>query len=161
MFFVLSPTYGDSALLDAEAQLLSSEEETEEDSSTLIVSSSRTEIKSSAHVSPYRFSSTLADPAVELELYTYFADIPELIEVAWCESSFRHYDRYGRVKRGLENNSDIGVMQINAFYHEKTARSLGLDIYTLQGNLDYARWLYGREGLVPWNHSRSCWAHRI
>ncbi len=161
MFFVLLPTYGDSASSDNEALIFSSEEGTEEDSSTMIVSSSRTEVKSSADVPPYRFSSTLADPAVELELYTYFADIPELIEVAWCESSFRHYDRYGRVKRGFENNSDIGVMQINAFYHERTARSLGFDIYTLQGNLDYARWLYRKEGLVPWNHSRSCWAHRI
>lgn len=161
MFFVLSPTYGDSASSNIEAPFLSSEEETEENYSTLIVSSSRTEVKSSANVPPYRFSSTLADPAIELELYTYFADIPELIEVAWCESSFRHYDRYGKVKRGFQNNSDIGVMQINAFYHEETARSLGLDIYTLQGNLDYARWLYQREGLVPWNHSRHCWANRI
>jgi hypothetical protein len=89
---------------------------------------------------------------------SYFADIPIMIEVARCESGFTHIDpATGAVKHGHLNYSDIGVMQINEVYHSADARSMGFDIYDLKGNLAYARYLYEREGLRPWNASHACW----
>jgi len=103
---------------------------------------------------------SLADPAVEKLVYTYFSDIPELIYVAKCESTFRHYGPDGKALRGNAVNSDVGVMQINEFFHDARARSLGLDIRVLYDNLRYARLLYEEEGLQPWNASRPCWSRK-
>jgi len=94
-------------------------------------------------------------------VYEYFADAPELIEVARCESRFRHFDANGRVLRGDINQSDIGVMQVNIYYHEETAKKLGLDLYSIEGNMAYARSLYEREGLTPWNSSSKCWRSKV
>lgn len=104
------------------------------------------------------YVSTKADPAVEMTVYTYFADIPEMIYVAQCESTFRHYGADGNVLRGTMVSSDVGVMQINEYYHYDRALSLGYDIHTLDGNLDYARFLYEEQGLQPWSASRPCWS---
>ena len=87
----------------------------------------------------------------------YFADIPILVEVSSCESHFRQYDTSGAVYRGVVNNQDVGVMQVNEHYHLDYSKKLGYDIYTLKGNLDYARDLYNREGTAPWSSSEPCW----
>lgn len=90
----------------------------------------------------------------------YFADIPELVDVARCESRFRHFDKNGRVLRGEINRGDIGVMQINEYYHKERAEELGFDLYTIEGNMSYARVLYEKEGLTPWASSSHCWKPR-
>lgn len=95
--------------------------------------------------------------SVEQYVRNYFADIPILAEVSRCESTFRQYTNSGTILRGTVNRSDIGLMQINEFYHAKTAKALGLDIYTPEGNMAYARYLYGKEGLKPWISSVKCW----
>jgi len=87
----------------------------------------------------------------------YYADTPILAEIAWCESRIRHTEKDGRIFRGVVNSKDIGVMQINTHYHEKQAKSLNLDIYTLDGNLAYAKYLYEKEGVQPWASSKACW----
>lgn len=81
-----------------------------------------------------------------------------MIDIAECESRFRHFSKEGNIIRGEINKSDIGVMQINEYYHEKTAQILEIDLYTLNGNLDYARWLYNEEGTEPWESSSKCWS---
>jgi hypothetical protein len=86
----------------------------------------------------------------------YFSDVPVLIEVAKCESRFRQQVN-GRTLQGEANEFDKGVMQINEMYHLERAKKLGLDIHTLEGNLSYARFLFEREGLRPWNSSSPCW----
>jgi len=86
-----------------------------------------------------------------------FKEAPILAEIAKCESSFRQYDKDGRVLRGVVNSDDIGVMQINKYYHEEDANKLGLNIYTLQGNIEFAKVLYGKYGDKPWVHSSPCW----
>jgi hypothetical protein len=97
-------------------------------------------------------------PSVEQTVRAYFSDIPVMAKVAWCESHFRHINPYtGVVLTGVVNSSDIGVMQINKVYHEETAQRIGLNIYTLEGNLAYARYLYEREGTRPWSASQHCW----
>ncbi len=48
-------------------------------------------------------------------------------------------------------------MQINTYYHRDAAEKLGMDLYSLHGNLAYAQYLYEKEGTVPWNSSKPCW----
>lgn len=87
----------------------------------------------------------------------YFTEAPILAEVARCESTFRQLGLNGKVLRGNVNPSDIGIMQINEEYHSEQADKLGYDLYTLEGNLAYAKYLYNKEGLKPWRTSAKCW----
>lgn len=87
----------------------------------------------------------------------YYSDTPILAEIAWCESRMRHVEKDGTVYRGKVNKADIGVMQINTYYHEATATDMGIDIYGLEGNLAYAKYLYEKEGTRPWKASKACW----
>lgn len=98
---------------------------------------------------------------VEGIVRSYFKDIPLLAEVARCESTFTHIDPdTGSVKRGHMNPADLGVMQINEYYHGDTAERLGLELHDLEDNLAYARYLYDREGVQPWSASKPCWGHK-
>ncbi len=94
----------------------------------------------------------------EAYVKNYFSDTPILAEVARCESQFRQTDKSGRVIRGKANRYDVGVMQINELYHLDKSKNLGYDIYTTEGNLAYARYLYEKEGARPWMASSGCWA---
>jgi hypothetical protein len=92
---------------------------------------------------------------------TYFSDIPVMIQIARCESTFRHTLPDGTVLRGKVDSADTGVMQINMRYHGETAEELGLDLTVLHDNLAYARDLYERQGTRPWNASAPCWGKTI
>lgn len=87
-----------------------------------------------------------------------YADEPLLIEIARCESTFRQYDKDGTVIRGKVNKNDVGIMQINEKYHGETASNHGYDIYTVKGNLDFAKYLYTKYGSSPWSASSKCWS---
>ena len=93
----------------------------------------------------------------EEQVRKFFLEAPEMIEVARCESHFRHHDQNGQVLRGMANGYDVGVMQINEMYHGKRALELGIDIYNIEGNLEYAMYLYQKSGLDPWRASKPCW----
>lgn len=99
--------------------------------------------------------------SVEEYVRNYFSDIPIMIEIARCESQFRQHDKSGEVLRGVVNDLDRGVMQINEYYHNETSDDLGYDILTLEGNTAYARALYERSGVKPWASSSRCWAKTI
>ncbi len=94
---------------------------------------------------------------VEAYVRAYFAETPMLAEVARCESQFRQFGKDGKVLRGRVVSDDLGVMQINAYFHEETAVKFGFNLYTLDGNLAYAKNLYDRQGLQPWSASAPCW----
>ena len=94
---------------------------------------------------------------VEERVREYYKDTPVLAEIARCESEFRHVDSKGNIIRGEINFEDIGIMQINEFYHRDKALSLGFNIYSLEGNLAYAKWLYEKYGSTPWSYSAKCW----
>lgn len=87
----------------------------------------------------------------------YFADTPVLIDVASCESHFIQFDADGTIHRGKVNPQDVGVMQINEKYHLSDSIKLGFDIYTLEGNMAYAKHLYKTQGTRPWEYSSKCW----
>jgi len=88
----------------------------------------------------------------------YFADAPIMMEIARCESTYRQSTLQGSVIRGRVNPADVGVMQINEYYHADTAEKLGIDLHTLEGNLAYAKYLYEKEGVRPWKSSQKCWS---
>ncbi len=92
---------------------------------------------------------------------SYFSDIPVMIQIARCESAFRHTLPDGSVLRGKIDPADTGVMQINARYHTEKAREMGLDLMDLKGNMAYARDLYERQGTKPWAASAACWSGTI
>jgi hypothetical protein len=87
----------------------------------------------------------------------YFSDIPIMIQIARCESTFRHLDSDGEIRRGKVNDQDVGVMQINEHYHLDQSLKKDYDIYTIEGNTAYARDLYERQGTKPWASSKPCW----
>ena len=88
----------------------------------------------------------------------YYKEDPILAKVAFCESTYTHYLDDGSVIRGLVDNRDVGVMQINTYYHGDTAERMGHDLETLEGNMAYAKNLYDRQGLQPWSASSKCWS---
>lgn len=88
----------------------------------------------------------------------YFRDIPIMIQIARCESTFRHTLADGSVLRGRVDNDDTGVMQINKRYHLATAQQMGLNIEDIYDNMAYARYLYEKQGVQPWSASSPCWS---
>lgn len=84
-----------------------------------------------------------------------------MIQVARCESTFRHTLADGSVLKGKVDNRDTGVMQINTYYHGKAALKLGLDLTVLEDNMAYARSLYEKQGTQPWNASAPCWSRSL
>ncbi|MES2223414.1 MAG: hypothetical protein V4469_00610, partial [Patescibacteria group bacterium] len=73
---------------------------------------------------------------VEEKVKEYFKDSPIMIKVAWCESRDRQFEKDGVTPfTGRINQSDVGVMQINKYYHLDTAKKMGLDLNTIEGNM--------------------------
>lgn len=98
---------------------------------------------------------------LEKKVREFFKNDPLLVDVARCESHFRQYDTDGESLRGKANSADIGLMQINEYYHAEKAKKMGLDIHTVEGNLAYAKYLYDKEGAQPWKSSSKCWAKNV
>lgn len=84
-----------------------------------------------------------------------------MIQVARCESTFRHTLEDGSVLRGKVDSADTGVMQINKRYHGTTAAELGLNLENIYDNMAYARYLYENQGTRPWSASAPCWDRTV
>lgn len=93
---------------------------------------------------------------IEDKVRSAFPDAPVMADVARCESGFRQFDSSGNPLRG-GNGSVIGIFQINETSHKANAQAMGLDIYSVDGNISYARYLYDRQGTGPWMSAFSCW----
>lgn len=52
---------------------------------------------------------------------------------------------------------DIGLFQLNTYYHKNTMLSRGMDIYDPKDNLEYGFMLLNKEGVKPWEASSKCW----
>lgn len=89
---------------------------------------------------------------------------PALHGVCSCESSYegtrygqpRQFNPDGSVRRGVQNPKDIGECMINLDYWGETAAKLGYDVFTQQGNVKMANYIYEHEGLKPWTWSNGC-----
>ena len=106
-------------------------------------------------------ASQSATSSVENIVKNYFADTPLLAEVARCESTFRHIDAEGNLIRGTVNKADVGVMQINEYYHLESAKKLGYNLHNIEGNMAFAKYLYERYGAEPWSASQPCWGPKV
>ncbi len=100
----------------------------------------------------------LTPDAVKKILQDYFSDIPVMVNVAFCESSYKQFNDDGTIMRGWATPADVGVMQINEGYHGARAKAAGIDLYTIEGNMKYARMLYNESGTQPWSASKPCWS---
>lgn len=87
-----------------------------------------------------------------------YAAPPIMIEIARCESNFRQFNEDGSVLRGRVNPKDVGIFQINEYYHLENSKHLGFNIYTTEGNIGYALHLYRKNGTRDWKWSQSCWS---
>ncbi len=103
----------------------------------------------------------LIGTGTEEAVRSYFSDLPVMIQIARCESTFQHTLADGSVLKGRVDPADTGVMQINLPYHGEKARELGLDLTNLHDNMAYARDLYLRQGTRPWSASSACWGNSI
>ncbi len=95
--------------------------------------------------------------STEHAVRAYFHDIPVMIEIARCESTFRHKLADGSILQGKVDPADTGVMQINKRFHQSTASAMELNLEVLEDNMAYARHLYEKQGTRPWNASAPCW----
>ncbi len=100
---------------------------------------------------------------VEAYIRREFRDAPIMIDIARCESvGFRHTIKDGTVARVLRGErgtpNDVGVFQINLLVHSEELMRLGIDPFTLEGNVAFARILFNRNGIRDWASSESCWA---
>jgi len=87
--------------------------------------------------------------AIEASVRFYFADIPVMADIAKCETNFRQYNPDGSPMYDA-TGTYIGVFQIAKSIHTTAAKSLGLDLATIDGNMMYARHLYESSGTAPW-----------
>jgi hypothetical protein len=87
-----------------------------------------------------------------------FEEIPMLVKICNAESGGKQFEKNGNVLRGRVDKSDLGFCQINERYNNDEARRLGYDIYTEQGNKDFAIYLYLTRGTSPWEASRGTWS---
>ncbi len=86
-----------------------------------------------------------------------FGTSSPMVDVARCESTFRQFNSDGDILRGIVNSKDVGVFQINEKFHLEKSKEMGYDIYSIDGNIQYARYLYDHQGLKPWKWSKDCW----
>jgi len=61
-------------------------------------------------------------------------------------------------KNGKVWSTDVGFWQINDYFHQATAKKMGLNIYNDWGNLEYGFWLFSKEHTKPWLASFGCWS---
>ena len=81
----------------------------------------------------------------------------EMKRIAQAESGWRQFNEDGSVLRGVENNNDVGIFQINLKYHLERSSSLGYDVMDWKGNIDYSVYLYKTDGNYHWNWSKERW----
>lgn len=97
-----------------------------------------------------------------LPRFSSLSSLPEIFKaIARCESGGSHFDEKGRVVRGRVNRHDIGLYQINEVIHRNAIAQTGVNIYSEEGNTQFARYLYEAEGLYPWRSSQYCWSRYL
>lgn len=73
---------------------------------------------------------------------------PEMMQVLNCESGFQEWDSNGHILTSKTN--DVGIAQINVPTWGTKALELGYDLYTTEGNLRMARYIYDNAGIKSW-----------
>lgn len=92
---------------------------------------------------PDRSGISASPEAIQRLVETEFGVGHVMVEIARCESSLRQYEG-GKVLMGGGGGNYIGIFQIGRQWVNKAA-SLGFDVYTPEGNVGFAKWLYNAE----------------
>src|ERR1700752_4019440 len=81
-------------------------------------------------VIPLTSAARLGDPNsyVEALVRQSFADAPEMVDIARCESGIRQYNSDGSVLKGGAGKKYVGIFQIDPQIHTTAAGNLGFDI---------------------------------
>ena len=95
------------------------------------------------------FMPSTSPAEVESEINKIFPDMPIMKDIAKCESGLRQYSNNFVPLRGGKGGNYIGVFQL-AESHSQAARAMGFDIYSLEGNVGYAKVMYDAQGTAPW-----------
>lgn len=83
---------------------------------------------------------------------------PVLERIARCESENKHFAPSGQVlvRTNTNGSYDVGRYQINSIWN-KTATSLGYQLFIESDNEAFAKYLYKNFGTEPWKYSKHCW----
>ena len=101
--------------------------------------------------SPVIYVSTEPQPQLKTLM-----NIPsEMLRIAECESNSKQFNNDGSVL--ISPTNDVGLFQLNIHSHKSNWERLGIDVYTLEGNIKYAMLLYEESGTKHWYMSSSCW----
>ncbi|KND47762.1 MAG: hypothetical protein AB201_02410 [Parcubacteria bacterium C7867-006] len=77
----------------------------------------------------------------------------EMLDIATEESHFQQFNTDGSVFTGVDDPADTGVMQINVRENQKDLIAWGLNVNTLEGNLEAAKRLRQKYGTKPWQRT--------
>jgi len=84
-----------------------------------------------------------------------FPDAPIMLEVARCESQYKITAH--NTTQNKDGTTDGGIFQLNSV-HDPELNRLGLNKFDPDDNIKFARILFDRHGLQPWESSRvDCW----
>ncbi len=82
-----------------------------------------------------------------------------MIKVAECESGTQQFKADGSLVRDGVTGTHVGLFQIAESWIP-TAKKHGDDIYTPEGNISFALYLYAKNGLRDWKASKDCWSKK-
>lgn len=94
-------------------------------------------------------NATITDPKVAQAILEAFPDAPEMLDIAICESGASQFNSDGSVVMGGMNDHFVGIFQEHQDW-QKVAQPMGLDIYTTEGNIAFARYLLNTYGKSQW-----------
>lgn len=103
----------------------------------------------------------LATTTARSHIEATFGTSSPMVAIAQCESTLRQFDAPNHVLRGHITPADVGLFQINYEYHGEKAKKMGINLYSLDGNIQYAEYLYTLNGTRDWEASKSCWKKLI
>jgi len=92
------------------------------------------------------------DSAISALSYKYGVSEQDARSIIKCESEFK-IDAFNINK---DRTLDYGLFQINTYWHLKSSRKLGMDIFTARGNLEYGFYLLANDGVKHWKSSNAC-----
>ena len=114
----------------------------------------------SSHIT-YTAPTTTQSQIIESIETVWGKDSPQGIAIATCESQLRQYDVPGHVLHGVVNPADVGIFQINIDAHKDELFATTTNIYTIKGNIVFAKYLFDTQGTKPWEPSRKCWSKLV
>jgi len=72
----------------------------------------------------------------------------DMFDIVRCESGFKQFDRVGGILTSPTN--DVGIMQINLKTWADEALNMGIDIYTLNGNIEMGKHILKVQSKTAW-----------